>query len=62
MNWFLNFSLQEEISWATAWEEPVQPALPPKQNARPASVQREKIASSLISLPRPPSRARPEPR
>ena len=34
------------------------PALPPKQNAynRPSSVQREKISSSLIALPRPPSR------
>ena len=34
------------------------PTLPTK--TRPASVQREKIASSLISLPRPPSRARPD--
>jgi len=33
------------------------PTLPNK--TRPASVQREKIASSLISLPRPPSRANP---
>ena len=36
------------------------PTLPTKQ--RPAAVVREKVASSLISLPRPPSRARPEPR
>lgn len=54
-------SKKEETSWATEWAEPVLPALPPKQNsARPSSVQREKIASSLIPLPRPPSRARPE--
>ena len=38
----------------------VPPSLP--QKTRPSSVQREKVASSLISLPRPPSRARPEPR
>lgn len=37
----------------------VQPALPPKQ--RPASAgQREAVANSLIALPRPPSRARPD--
>jgi hypothetical protein len=41
------------------------PALPPKQNPsapginRPSSVQREKISSSLIALPRPPSRMGP---
>ena len=34
------------------------PSLPAK--TRPSSAQREKVASSLISLPRPPSRARPE--
>jgi len=49
-----------------AWPDPVQPSLPPKQSQvaqangspspRPASVQREKIANSLIPLPRPPSR------
>ena len=32
-----------------------QPALPPKQ--RPSSAQREKVSSSLIALPRPPSRS-----
>jgi len=40
------------------FSDPVQPALPPK--TRPASAQREAVANSLISLPRPPSRARPE--
>merc|ERR1719318_1502988 len=37
-----------------------QPPLP--QKTRPMSAQREKVANSLIPLPRPPSRARPEPR
>ena len=38
--------------------DPSPPSLPAK--TRPSSAQREKVASSLISLPRPPSRARPE--
>ena len=38
--------------------DPSPPSLPVK--TRPSSAQREKVASSLISLPRPPSRARPE--
>jgi hypothetical protein len=40
--------------------ESTQPPLP--QKTRPMSAQREKVANSLIPLPRPPSRARPEPR
>jgi len=38
------------------FSEPVQPALPPKMRQSAASSAREKVASSLIPLPRPPSR------
>lgn len=48
------------FGWAgsPSFSDSVPPTLP--QKTRPSSVQREKVASSLISLPRPPSRARPE--
>jgi len=49
-----------DLTGSTHFGETAQPPLP--QKTRPSSVQRDKIASSLISLPRPPSRARPEPR
>jgi len=50
------FNLDESASFG----ESTQPPLP--QKTRPMSAQREKVANSLIPLPRPPSRARPEPR
>ena len=53
-----SFGWPDSPSFNTA--DSVPPSLP--QKTRPSSVQREKVASSLISLPRPPSRARPEPR
>lgn len=49
-----------DLTGSTNFGDTAQPPLP--QKTRPSSVQRDKIASSLISLPRPPSRARPEPR
>jgi len=50
------FNMEESASFG----ESTQPPLP--QKTRPMSAQREKVANSLIPLPRPPSRARPEPR
>jgi len=50
------FNLEDSSSFG----ESTQPPLP--QKTRPMSAQREKVANSLIPLPRPPSRARPEPR
>jgi len=50
------FNLEDSASFG----ESTQPPLP--QKTRPMSAQREKVANSLIPLPRPPSRARPEPR
>eukprot|EP00090_Calanus_glacialis_P027285 TRINITY_DN4295_c0_g1_i2.p1 TRINITY_DN4295_c0_g1~~TRINITY_DN4295_c0_g1_i2.p1 ORF type:complete len:1042 (-),score=254.32 TRINITY_DN4295_c0_g1_i2:278-3403(-) len=44
----------------SSFGDSTQPPLP--QKTRPMSAQREKVANSLIPLPRPPSRARPEPR
>ena len=36
--WNLENSKKEETSWATAWAEPVQPALPPKQGRYTSSL------------------------
>jgi len=52
------FNLEDSAS--QSFGESTQPPLP--QKTRPMSAQREKVANSLIPLPRPPSRARPEPR
>jgi len=51
---------QFNLEDSTSFGESTQPPLP--QKTRPMSAQREKVANSLIPLPRPPSRARPEPR
>ena len=51
-----SFGWPDSSSFSIA--DPSPPSLPAK--TRPSSAQREKVASSLISLPRPPSRARPE--
>ena len=51
-----SFGWPDSPSFSVA--DPSPPSLPVK--TRPSSAQREKVASSLISLPRPPSRARPE--
>jgi len=50
----------EDSASQSSFGDSTQPPLP--QKTRPMSAQREKVANSLIPLPRPPSRARPEPR
>jgi len=55
-----NNSSVDALGAQSAFGDSSQPPLP--QKTRPMSAQREKVANSLIPLPRPPSRARPEPR
>eukprot|EP00092_Neocalanus_flemingeri_P103101 GFUD01131896.1.p1 GENE.GFUD01131896.1~~GFUD01131896.1.p1 ORF type:complete len:1064 (+),score=264.34 GFUD01131896.1:199-3390(+) len=50
----------DPVGAQSSFGDSTQPPLP--QKTRPMSAQREKVANSLIPLPRPPSRARPEPR
>eukprot|EP00092_Neocalanus_flemingeri_P030330 GFUD01032925.1.p1 GENE.GFUD01032925.1~~GFUD01032925.1.p1 ORF type:complete len:1132 (+),score=298.80 GFUD01032925.1:199-3594(+) len=50
----------DTVGAQSSFGDSTQPPLP--QKTRPMSAQREKVANSLIPLPRPPSRARPEPR
>jgi len=59
-SWPGNTSSGQGEDSQNSFGESTQPPLP--QKTRPMSAQREKVANSLIPLPRPPSRARPEPR